>query len=175
VIPVRIPEAQLQKALHKTKRRDADALTKDDEHRFNLEDVAMKQELYLHMFNKTFSPALARRHANVNYETVKRWRDGWYEFGVAYNNIIDEWAEEVHAGMMMAARYRLIKDEETESGFQESAEGVPIVVIPNEKMAAAICRAHVKGFGEKFEPEGEGKVRRPLVVKAAPVEDKQSA
>jgi hypothetical protein len=160
MLPVRISDEKLEAARLKSESRQQSAGSEEAIRR-NLD----RQEQFLFMFERTMSPQLSRRYAKVTIDEVRKWRDGWYDFGLRYNEIIEDWIGRVLSTSFNRAIGYVNVDDSSPSGFEEDALGNPVIAGGNDKLAAMILKAYFPEFKDK--PSDTGTAANPLVINLA--------
>lgn len=117
------------------------------------------QQSFLDAFRKGFSVKNAMMAVDTTYHRYQRWKATSIYFVKTFNDIIDEWHDEIYTTAAVKARGHLVKDESTNSGFVEDAEGNPIYHGVDTKMTTMFLKAmYPDEFNEKTTTKHEGNI-----------------
>lgn len=115
-----------------------------------------KQDSFLESFSKSFSTRLALRSSDSTAKDLNMWKRASAHFVSEYNATIESWHDEIYASAAARARGHLIKDEDTESGYMEDAEGNPIYHNADTKLTGMFLKAMYSQFDDKVDMNHKG-------------------
>ena len=115
------------------------------------------QQLFIRHFRKTFSARLSIKYVDVTYSTYVKWRSTSISFVRDYNDIIEEWADDIYTSAATRAKGHLLADESTATGFVEDVEGTPIYHGANDKLSVLFLKAmYPEQFNDKIDMNMSG-------------------
>jgi len=136
-----------------------------------------KQALFLDAFAKSFQVKISLKVAGASRMEYAQWRRTSIHFVEMFNSIIEEWHDDIYASAASRARGRLVADSDSESGFQEDAEGNPIYHGSDTKLTSMFLKVMYPEFNEKTELTSNGTLTattRVIVPKAVAPSPSQS-
>lgn len=123
------------------------------------------QNRFLENFQKTFSVRRSLLFADADYRRYKKWKSDSIHFVETFNEICDMWHEDIFTSAAQKARGYLVKDNKTESGFGEDAEGNPIYHGADTSIQKAFLKAmYPDQFAERTKNEVSGPEGAPLQI-----------
>jgi len=109
------------------------------------------QNDFLDTFRKTFSVKMSIKMADIEYRIYQKWRRTSIHFVQTFNGIIEEWHDDIYVSAATRAKGYLIAADDTESGYQEDAEGNPIFHGADSKLTTMFIKAmYPEQFNDKM-------------------------
>ncbi len=113
-----------------------------------------KQELFLETFQKTFSIKHSLKAADVAQSAYSRWRSASIYFVKMFNEVIELWHDDIYTSAAVKARGWYKRDETSDSGYVEDAEGMPIYFGADTKIMSMFLKVMHPEFKDKLELDG---------------------
>ena len=102
-----------------------------------------RKALWLAVFEKCLSPKIACRRIGISMNTYRLWKTNDPDFAEALNESLYDWREELHSSALGRAIGYTKPSSETESGFDEDAEGKPIRYNASDPMAKMYLQGQI--------------------------------
>lgn len=174
-LPRQIHPGGFKAIREKSEELEAKAIRLGGKHWDAYDQDRQKQNIFLEVFRKTFSVKNSIKACGVEYYTYKNWKANSIYFVETFNDIIDEWHEEIFTSAAQKARGYLIKDEATESGYGEDADGTPIYHGADSNIQRIFLKAmYPDQFAERTKNEHSGPGGTPLQITRRIVDPKET-
>lgn len=135
-----------------TEKREEKAHRLGGEHFADWRKDVDTQNDFLNVFRKSFSIRSALRAVDVDFAKYTHWKGTSLPFVIEFNAIIEEWHDDIFVSAAVRARGRRLKDEATESGFEENADGSPVYHDADTKLTTMFLKAmHPEQFNDKMD------------------------
>lgn len=121
-------------------------------------DIALQND-FIEIFSRCFSITKTLASLDIKRPKYNKWRTTSILFVYAFNNVISNWYDDIMASAATRAKGHLVADEETSSGYKESADGTPIYHDADTPLTKMFLKAmHPEEFSENTSVKLEGEV-----------------